>query len=103
MSNASIPDELMELREQIDRLDHSMVLLLANRFALTQRVGVLKARESLSSFDASREQRKLEHIRSLCATHGVDPELMAGILEEIMREVVRNHNRIRQQVTPGSQ
>ena len=101
MSKASVPAELTALREQIDRLDQSLVLLLANRFALTQRVGELKAREQLQSFDAAREQRKLEHIRGLCQEHGVNAELMAGILEEIMREVVRNHDRIRQQKEGG--
>lgn len=95
MSEQPVPAELQELREQIDRLDQSLVLLLANRFALTRRVGRIKASNGLESFDAGREQCKLDAITSLCEEHRIDPELMGRILRDIMREVVKNHETIR--------
>lgn len=95
MNEQPVPAELQELREQIDRLDQSLVLLLANRFALTRRVGRIKARNGLQSFDPDREQGKLDAIATLCREHELNPELMDGILREIMREVVRNHDAIR--------
>lgn len=95
MNEQPVPAELQELREQIDRLDQSLVLLLANRFALTRRVGRIKARNGLQSFDPGREQGKLDAIAALCRDHELNPELMDGILREIMREVVRNHEAIR--------
>ncbi|HLT64549.1 MAG TPA: chorismate mutase [Pseudohongiella sp.] len=91
--------ELQTLRKQIDRLDHGLVLMLANRFALTHRVGELKARADLNSVDPRREEEKIREIRSLCEQHGVNPELMADILAQIMREAVKNHERIRAEVT----
>lgn len=97
MSTDSIPAELTLLRQQIDRLDHALVLLLANRFALTQRVGSLKVEQQLESFDPQREECKLREIRSLCEQHNVNPELVADILAQVMREVVRNHNLLREQ------
>lgn len=100
MSKASVPSELRELRDQIDRLDQALVLLLANRFALTRRVGEIKARESLDSFDGSREQDKLLRIRELCEKHGLNPELVSEILSGIMREVVQNHERIKARQKP---
>lgn len=102
MSEQPVPAELQELREQIDRLDQSMVLLLANRFALTRRVGRIKARNGLESFDAGREQCKIDAITALCEEHQVNPELMSRILRDVMREVVKNHESIRAEAAgPG--
>lgn len=99
MSLESVPaemqKELLELRTQIDRLDESLVLLLANRFALTRRVGHIKAGARLDSFDPQREEQKLNNIRALCEEHGLNPDMVADILAQIMKETVRNHDRIR--------
>jgi chorismate mutase len=96
MSTDSIPAELTLLRQQIDRLDHALVLLLANRFALTERVGRLKMEQRLEAFDPQREEGKLREIRSLCMQHNVNPELVADVLAQIMRELVKNHNLMRE-------
>jgi chorismate mutase len=93
---ANMQEELLELRTQIDRLDESLVLLLANRFALTRRVGHIKASVRLESFDPQREEQKLNNIRELCKEHGLNPDMVAGILAQIMKETVRNHERIRE-------
>jgi len=96
MSTESVPAELLPVREQIDRIDHGLVLLLANRFALTQRVGVLKAVHGLEALDPERESRKLAEIRRLCEVNGVNPDLMVEILARVMAEVVRNHRAIKE-------
>lgn len=87
--------ELLSLRQQIDRLDHSLVLMLANRFALTRRVGEIKAKVGLESFDPQREAEKIADIRQLCDLHEVNPDLVADILAQIMRETVKNHEKFR--------
>lgn len=87
--------ELLSLRKQIDRLDHGLVLMLANRFSLTRRVGEIKARVGLESFDPQREAEKIADIRQLCNLHDVNPELMVDILAQIMRETVKNHDKFR--------
>lgn len=87
--------ELLSLRKQIDRLDHGLVLMLANRFSLTRRVGEIKARVGLESFDPQREAEKIADIRQLCSLHDVNPELMVDILAQIMRETVKNHDKFR--------
>jgi chorismate mutase len=93
--SAETQKELLALRMQIDRLDQSLVLLLANRFSLTRRVGELKARAELRSFDPQREAQKLADIKAMCEQHGLNPEMVADILAKIMQEAVRNHDRIR--------
>jgi len=95
MSTESVPTELLQVREQIDRIDHGLVLLLANRFALTQRISVLKAQHGLEALDPERESRKLAEIRRLCESHAVEPDLVAEILARVMAEVVKNHKAIR--------
>lgn len=94
MQEDTVPEELLLLRQQIDRIDQGLVLLLANRFALTRRVGRLKAEHGLNALDPQREERKLSEIRSLCEQHGVSPDLVADILAQVMREVVANHKQL---------
>jgi chorismate mutase len=97
MATEPVPAELLRVREQIDRIDQGLVLLLANRFALTQRVGELKAEHGLESVDPDREMNKLAEIRAICVKHKVDPGLVSEILERVMREVVKNHDAIKGQ------
>ncbi len=99
MASELVPTELLLVREQIDRIDHGLVLLLANRFALTRRVGELKAEYGLQALDPERESSKLADIRAVCAEHGVNQDLVAEILERVMREVVKNHKLIQEQQT----
>ncbi|ALO47321.1 chorismate mutase [Pseudohongiella spirulinae] len=94
--------ELLELRKQIDRLDQSLVLMLANRFALTRRVGNIKARVGLQSFDPQREAEKLDDIRRQCELHGLNADLVAEILAQIMRETVKNHDKMRSGISSGA-
>ena len=95
MDPDAVPAELLEIREKIDALDGQIVSLLADRFALTQRVGELKASHALSSLDASREAQKLARIEALCEERGLNAELVTGLFAKIMEEVVRNHERLR--------
>ena len=55
MATSPVPEELLRVRAQIDRIDHGLVLLLANRFALTHRVGELKAEFGLEALDPDRD------------------------------------------------
>ena len=97
MVSEPTPAELLEVREQIDTLDREIIELLAQRFRLTHRVGKLKASLALQSLDARREEEKLAEIRSLCARHGLNADLVTALFTQIMEEVVRNHNRLREQ------
>ena len=95
MTTESIPAELLVIREKIDQIDHKLVLLLANRFALTTEVGQLKAHHGMQAYDPHRENGKLAEIRGYCTTHNVSPDLVTDILARIMREVVKNHKLIK--------
>lgn len=95
MSTGNVPAELLKVRAKIDQIDRKLVELLAIRFALTQKVGLIKANKELEAFDADREAQKLAELRSLCEEHQLNPELITTLFTSIMEEVVRNHRRLR--------
>ena len=97
MDPESVPAELLEARDKIDQIDSQIITLLAARFEHTHRIGKLKATHSLEALDSSRESQKLAEIRALCEENGLNPELVNDLFTQIMEEVVRNHNRLRDQ------
>ena len=96
MAQAPIPQQLLEVREKIDQVDRELVQLLAQRFALTRKVGHLKADSKLEAVDPAREAQKLEKLRNLSREHELNPELVAALFTQIMAEVVANHRQIRE-------
>lgn len=86
---------LLEERRSIDNIDAALVHLLAERFRHTQRVGVLKAAHGLPPADPSREQAQIERLRTLADDAGLDPVFAEAFLRFIVTEVIRHHERIR--------
>lgn len=97
MTAESVPVELLEVREKIDQIDAKLIEILAQRFALTQKVGMLKASKALNAVDAGREAQKLAKLQELCEAQGLNPELISELFTKIMAEVVKNHELIRAQ------
>ena len=97
MASESIPAELLEVRKKIDLIDSELISLLAERFALTHLVGILKASNELDALDAGREAQKLDDLRALCLEHDLNPDLVTELFTRIMEEVVKNHRQLRDQ------
>ena len=91
---AETPAELISLRASIDNMDDIIVRVLAERFKITQRVGVLKATEGLPPADPGREKQQIERLRRLADDAGLDPEFAEKLLTFIVTEVVRHHEQI---------
>lgn len=87
--------ELTRLRSSIDNMDAALVHLLAERFKVTQQVGVLKARHDLPPADPQREAEQIQRLRSLASESHLDPEFAEKFLNFIVSEVVRHHEAIR--------
>lgn len=93
---------LLEERRSIDNIDAALVHLLAERFAHTQRVGVLKAEHGLPPADPSRERKQVERLRALADEAGLDPTFAEAFMRFIVTEVIRHHERIRDESSSTS-
>ena len=53
-------NNLEELRASIDRIDNALCALLAERFAVTYKVGLYKAQTGAPAIDVEREERQFK-------------------------------------------
>lgn len=95
---ADLPDDLVMMRHSIDNLDAALVYLLAERFRITKRVGVLKATRGLPPADPAREEQQIARLRDLAHSADLDPEFAEKFLTFIVTEVVRHHEQIAREV-----
>lgn len=95
MTHDEAREELTRLRASIDNMDSMLVHLLAERFKITQRVGELKAKHDMPAADPAREAQQIDRLRALAVEAQLDPEFAEKFLQFIVREVVRHHERIR--------
>ncbi|MFD7531038.1 MULTISPECIES: chorismate mutase [unclassified Streptomyces] len=95
----SVSAELNRLRESIDNIDAAVVHMLAERFKCTQQVGHLKAAHHLPPADPAREGRQIERLRQLAESAHLDPAFAEKLLNFIVAEVIRHHERIAEEAS----
>ncbi len=86
--------ELDRLRGSIDNLDTAIIAMLAERFKITQQIGVLKHERGLAPADPEREVQQIARLRRLAIASNLDPEFAEKLLSFIVAEVVRHHEAI---------
>jgi chorismate mutase len=89
--DGSAQDKLAEYRRSIDNIDAALVMMLAERFKITQKVGAFKATEGLPPADPRREDEQIARLRQLAADADLDPEFSEKFLRFIINEVIRHH------------
>jgi chorismate mutase len=92
----AIDDTLKELRLSIDNIDAALVYLLAERFKITQKVGLHKKAKGLPPADPNREKEQLARLRKLARDAQLESAFAEKFLNFILQEVIRNHERIRE-------
>lgn len=93
--------ELTRLRDSIDNIDAAVVHMLAERFKCTQQVGRLKAEHNLPPADPAREARQIARLRGLAESAKLDPAFAEKLLNFIIAEVIRHHERIAEDTQTG--
>ena len=86
---------LTTLRDSIDNLDAAIIHIFAERFKLTQSVGILKRDHNLPSADPAREQRQIARLLKMAEEAGLDPEFTTELMRFIISHVIRRHEALR--------
>lgn len=88
---------LTSYRQSIDNIDAALIHLLAERFKITQAVGVYKAQHDLPPADPAREDRQVTRLRGLASASQLDPEFSEKFLRFVIDEVIHHHERLREE------
>ena len=89
-----IPNLTMgDIRKEIDRIDESLLKLLAERQRWVEKAIVVKRRDGLPARDAQRILQVLDHIRVLARAHKVDPALVEAMWTEMIEWFVAYEER----------
>lgn len=95
-------ETLDEMRKSIDNIDNAIVAMLAERFKITDRVGVYKARNNLPAKDEAREAAQFKRIAELAGHYGLDARFAQAHLATVIAQVVSNHERIAENLRKGN-
>ena len=84
-------DSLLEHRRELDAIDAQLLSLLGVRFAITRRIGALKACHGVEAADPAREQAQLERLLVLSADLDLPTEVTRAVFEALFGFVRANH------------
>lgn len=100
MQDSTEVDRTLEgYRKSIDNIDAALVHILAERFRITQAVGEYKAQATLPPADPKREAIQIARLRRLAEESELDPEFSEKFLRFIIDEVIRHHEKTRDEAT----
>lgn len=86
---------LAAFRQSIDNIDAALIFMLAERFKITKAVGEYKAKTDLPPADPGREDQQIARMKRLAVDADLDPDFSEKFLRFVIDEVIRHHERIR--------
>ena len=86
--------QLDEMRAQIDRLDSSLIHLLAERMSVSSKIGAYKKAHNLTIVQARRYDEILKRNFEHGTSHGMTPQFIKAIFEAIHEESIRRQAEI---------
>lgn len=88
--------KLEKLRNEIDHIDTLILSLLAQRFTITEEIGIYKAENNLHAQDRNRESEQFKKIIQIAQSNGLHPEYASEIYRCVMDIVISRHEEIKQ-------
>lgn len=79
------PKKLKQLRVKIDRVDATIIRLLAARRKFSREAGRLKARLKMPVQDPARERQILQHYHKVSKRHRLDVDFVHQLFRDIIR------------------
>lgn len=89
---SQVNSQLNTCRCCIDDIDHQVIALLAQRFAVTKLVGELKAEHHLDAFDPDRERAQEEDMLHVAEEYGLNPSIALAYVK-MVREKAKEQER----------
>ena len=80
------------LRDEIDRIDKSLVKLIAQRLKVTKEIGEIKSDLGLALYHPEREAELIKNKRSYAKELGLSPDLIEDVIRRIIRDSYKSQN-----------
>jgi chorismate mutase len=81
--------ELPEIREHLDRLDNSLITILAERMSFIPKVAEHKKQNKIERYQPEREKEIFEAKEEMAKKLELNPELVKTIFEAIIKDAHR--------------
>jgi len=81
--------ELPEIREHLDRLDNTLITILAERMSFIPKVAEYKKKNNVERYQPEREREIFEVKEELAKKMNLNPELVKKIFETIIEDAHR--------------
>lgn len=85
----SFENEIIEMRQKIDDIDHQLIELLRHRFRCCMAVGELKKQFKVPVMQPSRVREVVERAAVAGSSRGMSPEFASRVWELIIAEACR--------------
>jgi chorismate mutase len=89
-----LPDSLLNIREQIDHIDDELLLLLAERMKLADRIGHLKKEYQITILQTERWNATLQRMTDQANRLGLTEEFIKRYFDAVHLESIHHQNQI---------
>lgn len=91
---ADYAQRIIALRQSIDNIDNAVIYLLAERFALTNRIGSIKAQAGFAPCDSNRENEQIARLCAIAQDAGLEQSVAREYHKFVVSESKKRHKLI---------
>ena len=89
----NMTNKLSKLRQNIDNIDKSIVLLLAEREVIASKIAICKIQEGKDIIDPAREKNMIENLKKTAHISGLEPSFIEQLYATIIHQSVKMQNK----------